>query len=302
MSQDIPKKAEWQDKIGPAAMAAALPIGLTFGMPMAMGNSMQKVPNQHFSGGPEQSIYKPVWEATQRVRAGNGSALDHMNNYTHPGQKQNHWLYGPLNKFGPGLREGTANFSKWMAGNGVPHGIGAGALTGSATTMLGNAILAMMGKQDFSPLKAGLIGAGVGGLAGGGAAGYRNNVYKNVKSGAWRAPGGDGQAQQDVQALMGMLRQAPGLSFNERSQLMTGVGRLSPDQARQLRSIIGFGGGAAVGSVIAKFLVGNGLGSIVIGALVGGVIGNALFRGDQGPSTFTGVRGLSGVDLSGRSF
>jgi len=296
------KESEWKDKVGPAALAAAVPLGLTFGVPMLMGNSMKEVPNQHMSGAPNQQVYGPVWDSTQRVRAGKGSMMDHMNAYSHPGAAQSHWLYGPMNRLGPGLRRGVQDFSTWVGSNGVPHGMFAGGVTGAATGLLSNAILAMLGKQQFSPLKSSLIGGGIGAVGGGSAAGYRNHVYNTVKSGAWRGPGGDQDAQRDIQAILGMLRQAPGLSFNERAQLMSGVGRLDPNSARQLRSLIGFGGGAGVGAIIARFLVGKGFGTTVIGALVGGVIGNALFNQDRGPRTFYGTGGLSGVDLSGRSF
>ena len=160
------------------AAKLSVPLLTTLGLPIAMGKDYQKVPNPHMKGGEPTSMYKPTVDATNRVRAGEGTMLDHMRQYQHPGQIQNHWMYAPLNKYGPKMRQGISDFSHWLGGQGIGHGTGAGAAIGAGTGFLANSLMAALGKQEWSPLKAMLIGGGIGGVAGGAGAGYRQH-YTN---------------------------------------------------------------------------------------------------------------------------
>jgi hypothetical protein len=149
-----------------------------------------------------------------------------------------------------------------------------------------------------------LGGAGLGAAA----APYLREKFRTLKlpqfkkASAWRAPQMDSQAAQaSVRSLMSMLQAAPGLSFNQRAQLMSGVSSLDANSARELQRLVAMSGGAAIGVIVARFLVGKGLGSTVLGAMLGGVMGNALFGNSQ-PRTSTGRPSMSGIDFSGRRF
>jgi hypothetical protein len=616
----IVKRADAMEILKEIGMGAGLPLLATMGATSAMGDSYTKVPNPHVRGGKPVDMYKPVVDATDRVRQGQGSMLDHMQAYRHPGQAQAHPLYGPLHKLGPGMMGGLTNASKFMMGNGPLQGGLTGALAGAGIGLLGNAAMRWTGRSEMPYWQSALLGAGIGGATGAGGAAYRDHytnqfnkvskeeekedtredrrslfpaallaglggagaleisrgmgsdgtvsraaealnsynpdtfgdvsklpeghtdltyyqktlspaaqlklfgkpvgdalvkirsnenimqrlgtesytlrdakaqegtsgrqhyemfsrgpvaaymhqmkskyhntevpvtlggnpgakytdwmgrkfedfvasragqrihpfelttkfmphddqaklmtdfhaslspeeqtyrrsvedlpadqyvkqtgnyagkakaylkirdVLKQVggtsvgaslggvlghaahdymreddpeggerrdwkywlstlggaaaggalgkhlstsmmgKASAWRSPDMNMRGAQDAtQSVLSMLRSAPGLSFNQRSQLMAGVGQLDPSSANQLQNILSTGGGAAVGAIVARFLMGKGLGATVVGAMLGGVIGNAVF-GSNTPRTSTGNPGMVGVDFSGRRF
>jgi len=96
-----------------------------------------------------------------------------------------------------------------------------------------------------------------------------------------------------------LIQSAPGLSFNEKSQLIAGVSQLSGNEVSQLSSsLVGFGG-AAVGAIVARFLMNKGLIGTVLGAIFGGAIAKSVF----GPSVTRndlGQPSLQGRNLLGQ--
>jgi hypothetical protein len=98
----------------------------------------------------------------------------------------------------------------------------------------------------------------------------------------------------DAQArVVQLIQDAPGLSFSEKSQLIAGVSQLAGNEVSQLsNSLIGFGG-AAVGAIVARFLMNKGLIGTVLGAIFGGTVARSLFgppvpRNDLGQPSFQG--------------
>lgn len=132
------------------------------------------------------------------------------------------------------------------------------------------------------------------------AAPYIKNKLSMRKASAWLSPMRE-YPQGDVQSILTMIRSAPGLSFNQRAQLMSGVSSLDTNSVKELKRLLMISGGSAVGAVVARFLMGKGLGSTVIGAMIGGFMGNVLFGSSQ-PRTSTGRPSMSGIDFSGRRF
>lgn len=94
-----------------------------------------------------------------------------------------------------------------------------------------------------------------------------------------------GQSRDDTQFIMNILQNAPGLSFNERAHLASGVSRLSSSDASNLAGLLGAAGGAAAGALIARFLMGRGLISSLLGAVTGGVVGSLLFGNRSSSNT-----------------
>jgi hypothetical protein len=90
-----------------------------------------------------------------------------------------------------------------------------------------------------------------------------------------------------------LIQSAPGLSFTERSQLIAGVSQLSGNEVSQLSSSLAGIGGAAVGAIVARFLMNKGLIGTVLGAIFGGTVARSLFgppvpRNDLGQPSFQG--------------
>lgn len=105
-------------------------------------------------------------------------------------------------------------------------------------------------------------------------------------------------ASEAQSRIVQAIQSSPGLSFQEKSQLIAGVAQLSSNDLSRLASSLAGYGGAAVGAIIARFLLNKGLIGTVLGAIFGGSLANSLFgptipRNDLGrPSlqgrTFTG--------------
>lgn len=98
--------------------------------------------------------------------------------------------------------------------------------------------------------------------------------------------------KQERNMIMQMLQQAPGMSFNERAHLMQGVNQLSVQDLSQLANMLGMAGGAAVGAIISRFLIGKGLVSTLLGAVTGGIIGSSLFGNTPSQQTTFGGQPL----------
>lgn len=111
----------------------------------------------------------------------------------------------------------------------------------------------------------------------------KSSVVKTAAMGA-------AEAQARVVQL---IQAAPGLSFTEKSQLIAGIAQLSSNEVSQLsNSLVGIGG-AAVGAIVARFLMNKGLIGTVLGAIFGGTVARSLFgspvpRNDLGQPSFQG--------------
>jgi hypothetical protein len=113
-----------------------------------------------------------------------------------------------------------------------------------------------------------------------------NKQSAQIKSAAMSAS----EAQARVVQL---IQSAPGMSFTEKSQLIAGVSQLSSNEVSRLSdSLLGMGG-AAVGAIVARFLMNKGLIGTVLGAIFGGTVARSLFgppvpRNDLGQPSFQG--------------
>lgn len=107
---------------------------------------------------------------------------------------------------------------------------------------------------------------------------------------------GAAEAQARVVQL---IQSAPGLSFTEKSQLIAGIAQLSSNEVSQLsNSLVGIGG-AAVGAIVARFLMNKGLIGTVLGAIFGGTVARSLF-GPPVPRNDLGQPSLQGRTLLGQ--
>lgn len=101
---------------------------------------------------------------------------------------------------------------------------------------------------------------------------------------------GAAEAQARVVQL---IQSAPGLSFTEKSQLVAGIAQLSSNEVTQLSNSLVGTGGAAVGAIVARFLMNKGLIGTVLGAIFGGTVAKSLFgppvaKNDLGQASFQG--------------
>lgn len=95
------------------------------------------------------------------------------------------------------------------------------------------------------------------------------------------------------------IQASPGLSFNEKSQLIAGVAQLSSPDLSQLASSLSGYGGAAVGALVARFLLNKGLLGTVLGAIFGGSIAKSIF-GSSIPRNDLGQPSLQGRTITGQ--
>lgn len=99
--------------------------------------------------------------------------------------------------------------------------------------------------------------------------------------------------------IVQLIQSAPGLSFNERSQLTAGVAQLSSTDLTQLSSMLTGVAGATVGAIVARFLLNKGLIGTVLGAIFGGRIAKSVF-GPAVPKNDLGQASFQGRDLLGQ--
>jgi hypothetical protein len=97
------------------------------------------------------------------------------------------------------------------------------------------------------------------------------------------------------------IQNSPGLSFQEKSQLIAGVAQLGSNDLTQLASSLAGYGGATVGAIVARFLLNKGLIGTVLGAIFGGALASSIFgsrvsRNDLGRPSFQG-RAITGQFL-----
>ena len=95
------------------------------------------------------------------------------------------------------------------------------------------------------------------------------------------------------------IQASPGLSFNEKSQLIAGVSQLASQDLSALAASLSGYGGAAVGAIVARFLLNKGLLGTVLGAIFGGSIAKSLF-GASVPRNDLGQPSLQGRTITGQ--
>ena len=95
------------------------------------------------------------------------------------------------------------------------------------------------------------------------------------------------------------IQNSPGLSFNEKSQLIAGVAQLSSFDLSQLAASLSGYGGATVGAIVARFLLNKGLLGTVLGAIFGGAIAKSIF-GPSIPRNDLGQPSLQGRTITGQ--
>lgn len=220
-------------------------------------------------------------------------------------------VYGPMVM--DKLRSGAGLFA---------HGPGAAALGmgagGAAIGLLGalgwNGLTNRVSVNPLTAsLMAGLLGAGIGGFGGyahrsavHGYPGPRSRTSPRMlspdeymagissimgKTASWRGGNSFNESRKDREAIQAMLRNAPGLSFNERAHLVQGVQQLSDSEVGSLRRLLRSSGGSmAIGALVARFLLGKGLISTLVGAVAGGAVSKAFFNSVNAPRTFGGQR------------
>lgn len=94
-----------------------------------------------------------------------------------------------------------------------------------------------------------------------------------------------------------MINAAPDLSFTEKSQLTSGVAQLGQyDVINLMRSLSGVTG-AAVGAIIARYLLNKGLIGTVLGAIFGSTVAKSIFG--SGPKNDLGQESMQGYDITG---
>lgn len=100
-------------------------------------------------------------------------------------------------------------------------------------------------------------------------------------------------ASEAQSRIVQAIQSSPGLSFQEKSQLIAGVAQLTSNDLSQLASSLAGYGGAAVGAIVARFLLNKGLIGTVLGAIFGGALASSIFgpsipRNDLGRPSFQG--------------
>jgi hypothetical protein len=144
-----------------------------------------------------------------------------------------------------------------------------------------------VGGGAIAALTAGLLKARtpyrwLAGLAGAGYGTYRADrkwdPVMNKKSSYKLDSGFTTQEEALKREIIAKLQSAPGVNFSEANQLASGVARLNASQLQQLTRVLSTVSGAAIGSVIMRFLAKSGVIGTITGGLLGGLVGNALTR------------------------
>jgi hypothetical protein len=94
-----------------------------------------------------------------------------------------------------------------------------------------------------------------------------------------------------------MINAAPDLSFTEKSQLTSGVAQLSAQDVMNLFGSLSGVGGAAVGAIIARYLLNKGLIGTVLGAIFGSSVAQSIFG--SRPKNDMGFESMQGYDMTG---
>lgn len=141
-----------------------------------------------------------------------------------------------------------------------------------------------------------------GGLGAAFGADHANRKWDPVmkKKSAWKLEHGNATEEEQLKReVIAKLQSAPGVSFQDANQMATGVSRLNTSQLQQLTRVLSTVSGAAIGSVIMRFLAKTGVIGTMAGGLLGGLLGNVLTR--PRPQVDFFGRPVRQTDLFGRS-
>ncbi len=197
---------------------------------------------------------------------------------------------GP-NSFGTGNYElgenlrGLLASENWWQRN-AQTGIGPAALRGAGAGALGGSVLGLLiGLLRGRGGQGARTGAITGGLLGAGLAGYAGYNFSK-------------HASADQSTIRQMLSADPTISFSDKARLQQGLDGLSSADLRRLAQLLRSAGGAGVGALIAKFLLGRGKGGILAGAIIGGLVGHR--SGRPGKTNAFGQRVNPGHNVLGQ--
>ena len=157
--------------------------------------------------------------------------------------------------------------------------------------------------SEKNPLRSGMLGSLAGGVGG---AGLGLLLGKDPQTSAILGGAGVGGASWLIGTLLNMQRKRlherqngkrasfygnssadpsgyvssrialdPKIGFNEKTQLFGLVDKLSDGQTQELAKLLRSAGGAAIGALVAKYLLRMGLTGTVLGAVLGGTIGSS---------------------------
>jgi hypothetical protein len=191
---------------------------------------------------------------------------------SHPAEAALHSYKGPFDapstqmyQWGEQLRNKLTqpNFLSAAANQGPMTGGAVGGLTGGAVGALAGGALNLFTGQSGNASRLavvlGLLGAGVGANAG----------YWRTKSSAY----------DKREEVLDMISEAPGLGFAQRSHMMAAIPSLSTSQLSRLYQLLSTASGAAIGGIVAHFLMSAGPIGTLVGGALGGAIGHSFFGG-----------------------
>lgn len=169
---------------------------------------------------------------------------------------------------------------------------------------------ALGGVLNRGPLAGGLTGAAIGGLAGGAIGGIMGGKEKAKQMALIAALLGasvgsySGHLRKqafyrgDTYQQINQLLVKANISFDQRIQLMAAVPRLPQAKAEDLLRNAQRVGGAGIGALVARYLMGAGLLGTAFGGLLGGMVGGSLYFG---PRNSFGNPSLGRRDFSGNN-
>lgn len=197
------------------------------------------------------STYDKAYRAKDPLRASQNS-FDRFDPFKNSmGNRIADYIREPLNTVG----KTTGNlYRSGYLGAGAA-GAGAGVLAG----VLLNQIMKRRNPdgEGMGNMKAGLLGA----LALGGGALLAHHSNRDIIKNAFSLD------------LSTVVTSVPGLSQAEKTALVTGVQQLSANEKQELSRRLRGVTGAAIGSIIGKFLLSKGLLGPIAGAIIGGLLG-----------------------------
>lgn len=192
-----------------------------------------------------------------------------------------------------GLAGGLGQGPRPAADSSPSLGAMAGAFKGGIPAALlglvgGYAADKMSGREDsyWAPRAAaglGVLGAGLGAYTG---------YERNKQASYWK-----GDEESSTPQIVNIINSAPGITGDQRFNLIQGVNRLSDSDSKRLLQILFASGGFGIGAMIAKFLMGAGVGGTILGGVLGGAIGNAF--APRPPKDAFGRNSLGNNDLFG---
>jgi len=199
---------------------------------------------------------------------------------------------GPDDSLGAGIGRAGRRALPWMQGVGNKLW-GNGALFGALSTGAlggllgygGASLVNMVRGGSLSPDRVGALGA----LLGAGAGAYLGSVQKRASTLRSMSPA-------DIeQTVIAALAQDSSIDFAQRAAAASAVQSLSSGELKQLVQFLSTAGGATIGALVLRFLMGKGLLPLALGAAAGAMLGshfstprNALGQRSLGARSFFG--------------